>query len=377
MKVICSKNDLASGVQTVYKAVSTKSTIPTLSGILMQTTDKGLKLVAYDMELGIETFIPATIEKTGSLVFPAKYLSDIVRKMPPADIEFDFDEITYSVNIKSDNINFNVKVMSSDEFPKMPDMIVLNSVSIKEKELKKMIKKTAIAASNDDNRTYLTGIYNSISSNMFTMVATDSFRLSCRDIEFQSNIENEISMIVPVKTLLEIERNLLEDGQRDIQIGVTDRHCILKIEDTTYISRLLEGQFPNYKKVFPQNIQSRIKVEKSLLYSSVERVSLMCKDDLSAIKFTYKAEEGENNGFLTIIANTPEIGQAKENILVSVEGNVSVNIALRAKYLKDVLRIIDGDNIIIGYTSNKGAIEIKDLDDQNYTYLVMPVTSVS
>ena len=172
MKIICAKNDLASGVQTVYKAVSAKATIPTLSGIMIQTTEKGLRLVAYDMELGIETFIPANIEKQGSFVFPARYLSEIVRKMPPADIELDFDESLCSVNIKSDKIDFNVKVMSAEEFPKMPDMTANNSWTMKEKEFKKMVKKTAIAASNDDNRTYLTGIYNLITPQMFTMVAT-------------------------------------------------------------------------------------------------------------------------------------------------------------------------------------------------------------
>ena len=377
MKIICAKNDLASGVQTVYKAVSAKATIPTLSGIMIQTTEKGLRLVAYDMELGIETFIPANIERQGSFVFPARYLSEIVRKIPPADIELDFDESLCSVNIKSDKIDFNVKVMSAEEFPKMPDMTANNSWTMKEKEFKKMVKKTAIAASNDDNRTYLTGIYNLITPQMFTMVATDSFRLACREIEFSSGIESDRSMIVPAKTLLEIERNLSEDGERDIEVGVTERHSIIKIGDTTYISRLLEGQFPNYKKVFPQNIQARITVDKNVLFSSVERVSLMCKDDLSAIKCVYNGQEGETSGFLTITANTPEVGQAKEDILVSIDGNVSVNIALRARYLKDVLKVIDGENIVIGYTNNKGAIEIKDVDDPSYTYLVMPVTSVS
>ena len=378
MKIVCSKSALTVGVQTVYRAVSSKANIQALSGILMETTTKGLRLVAYDMELGIETFVPVVVEREGSFVFPARYIAEIVRKITHSEVVIDFNEADMSVKVVSGSVDFDIKVMSAKDFPNLPDIASAQAWSLKEAEMKKMIKKTsiAVASQTDDSRTVLTGMLLAISPDTLTMVATDSFRLAHREIGFLSGLDNPKSVIIPAKTLIEVERNLSEDAEKELELALTERNVIIKLGVTTYISRILEGQFPNYKQVFQQNIPVHISMDKNLFLSSVERVSLLCTDDLSSIKFVYTGEEGSSSGFITITANTPEVGQAKEDIAVSIEGHADVTVALRARYIKDVLKIAEGDDVTINFVSARHAMEIKDNNDENYTYLVMPVTSV-
>jgi DNA polymerase-3 subunit beta len=377
LKISCSKAALVTGVQTVYKAVSPKATIPVLSGILVETCPEGLRLVAYDLDLGIETFVPVTVEREGSLVFPARYLSEITRKLPHSEVQMEYREDTKSVEILSDRISFNIKTMPADEFPSLPEISLSNAWSISEQDLRAMIRRTAIAAAMEDTRAFLTGVYVLMEPGKLTMVATDTFRLAHKTMDFPSPFAETKSVIIPAKTLLEVERNLMVDGEREVEMALTERHAMIKVGATTFVTRLLEGQFPNYKQVFPQNIPARVTLDRNQLLSSIDRVSLMCKDDLSAVKMVYTGDEGSSSGFLTISANTPEVGQATEDIPVSMQGYADITVALRARYLRDVLRVLEGEEVSLGYTSFKHPIEVKDETDPNFTYLVMPVTSAT
>lgn len=359
----------------MYKAVSQKPPLPVLSGILIETTADGARMVGYDLDLGIETFIPVVVERDGSFVFPARYLSEITRKLPHSEVTLEYHEDTRSVEITSDRTNFTVKTMPSEDFPALPEISLLNAWSMNESDLRTMIRKTAIACAVDDSRTFLTGIYTVIDQGAFTMVATDTFRLAHRRMGFGAADGSTRSAIIPGRMLTEVEKSLNQDGDREVETAVTDRHAMIRIGHTTYISRLLEGKFPNYRQVFPESVAARIMVDRNLLLASIERVSLMCKDDLSAVRISYSGEAGNSAGFLTITANTPEIGQAREDIPVSMEGHADFSIALRAKYLRDVLRVLEGDEVSMGYTTQKHPIEVKDLSDADYTYLVMPVTA--
>ncbi|MEA4882773.1 MAG: DNA polymerase III subunit beta [Clostridia bacterium] len=377
MKVSCSKVALLSGVQTVLKAVSPKATIPVLSGILMETCSQGLRLVAYDLDLGIETYIPVTIEREGAMVLPARYLADITRRLPHTEVVLEYREDVRAVEITSDRANFSVKTMPAEEFPALPEISAAESWSLPEGEFKTMIRKVSPAAAADDNRALMKGVYTLFERELITMVATDSFRLAHRTMPASIPVDSGVGVIVPSKTLIEVEKNLNADGDRQVAVSVTQRHAMFRTGSTTYVTRLLEGQFPNYKQVFPQSIPARIMCDRLQLLESIDRVSLLCKDELSAIKMVYTGDEGMASGFLTISANTPEIGEATEDIPVSMVGHADVTVALRARYLRDVLRVLDGNDVSLGYISFKHPMVVKDDTDPSYTYLVMPVTSLS
>ncbi len=375
MKIACSKAALVNGIHAVYRAVSPKPAMPVLSGILMETCSKGLRLVAYDLDLGIETFIPVTIEQDGVAVMPAKYLADITRRLPHSEVSITYREDVRAAEITSDRASFTVKTMPAHDFPSLPEIAASHTWVLPETGLKTMIRRTMPAAAADDSRAVLTGICTTLERDNLTMTTTDSFRLAHRTMAIEGGLDSTVSAVIPVKAMSEVEKNLAADGDRMASLAITDRYAMVQVGSTTYITRLLEGQFPNVRQVFPQNIPARITCDRLQLLDSIERVSIMCKDELSAIRMSYSGDEGMASGYLTISATTPDAGEAVEDIPVSLEGHASLQVAMRARYLRDVLRVLDGEEVTLGYTSFKHPIEVKDPSDPDYTYLLMPVTS--
>jgi len=374
VKVSCSKTALVSGVRTVYKAVSQKATNLVLSGILVETTADGLRLVAYDLDLGIETFIPVQVEREGSFVFPAKQFADITGNLPHSEVILDYSESAGSVDVISGRTHFSVKTMPAKNFPELPELVAGKTWSMSEPELRKMIRKTAIATSTDTNRSYLMGISVEADEDGVSMVATDSFRLAYRNVEYSTGLTGKIVSIVPARMLREVERNLSADGTREVEICITDRHSFVKFGNTRYITRLLEGQFPDYRKIFPENLSTRITTDTNSFLSAIGRVSVMCKDDLSAIKMSYTGGELDSPGFLTIKVVTPELGEAVEDLPVSLQGNAEMVVSIRAKYLKEVLQVLESDDVEIGFNSGRSPVCVKETDKEDYLYLVMPIT---
>lgn len=375
MRIACSKAALVNGIHAVYRAVSAKPAMPVLSGILMETCSKGLRLVAYDLDLGIETFIPVTIEQDGQMVMPARYMADITRRLPHSEVSITYREDMRAADIVSDRASFTVKTMPASDFPSLPEIAASHTWVIPEAALKTMIKRTMPAAAADDSRAVLTGICTTLQRDSVSMLATDSFRLAYRTMPIEGGIDATTTAVIPVKALSEVEKNLAADGERMASLAITDSYAMVQVGPTTYITRLLEGQFPNVKQVFPQNIPARITCDRLQLLDSIERVSIMCKDELSAVRMAYSGDEGMASGYLTISAVTPDAGEAVEDIPVSLQGHANVQVAMRARYLRDVLRVLDGEEVTLGYTSFKHPIEVKDPSDPDYTYLLMPVTS--
>lgn len=375
MKISCSKAALVNGIQAVYRAVAAKPAMAVLSGILMETTSQGLRIVAYDLYLGIETFIPVTIERDGAMVLPARYISDITRRLPHAEVSITYREDIHAAEIVSERSSFTVKTMPAAEYPALPEIAASHTWMIPETGLKTMIRRTLPAAATDDSRAVLTGLSITLERDRLMMIATDSFRLAHRVMALEGGLEETASAVIPAKAMAEIERNLSAEGDRLVSLALTDKYAMVQVGPTTYITRLLEGQFPNVKQVFPQNIPTKITCDRLQLLESVDRVSIMCKDELSAVRMSYTGDQGMASGFLTISAVTPEAGHAVEDIPVSLQGAADVQVAMRARYIRDVLRVLDGEEVTLGYTSFRHPVEVKDPSDTDYTYLLMPVTS--
>jgi len=203
--------------------------------------------------------------------------------------------------------------MPAHDFPSLPEIAASHTWVLPETGLKTMIRRTMPAAAADDSRAVLTGICTTLERDNLTMTTTDSFRLAHRTMAIEGGLDSTVSAVIPVKAMSEVEKNLAADGDRMASLAITDRYAMVQVGSTTYITRLLEGQFPNVRQVFPQNIPARITCDRLQLLDSIERVSIMCKDELSAIRMSYSGDEGMASGYLTISATTPDAGEAVED----------------------------------------------------------------
>ena len=367
MKIICKQKALTSSINIVQKAVSTKTTLPVLKGILLETEGDSLKLVSTDLELGIENTIDANIIRPGSVVISSKILGEIIRKLPDAEVEIDVDMENNAV-IRCENSEFTLVGQSSLEFPELPEVEKDNKYSIPQDLLKNMIKQTTFAAALDETRPILTGVLMEIKEETISMVALDGYRLALRQGHIKALTNNKA--VIPGKTLNEIYKILLEEDNNNVEIYFTDKQVLFHMENTRVISRLLEGEFINYKQIIPNDYKSRVKVNTRSLSDSIERASLLAKEGKNnLIKFSIKDEK------MTISSNS-EIGKVFESVFIELEGE-DIEIGFNSKYFLDALRIIDSEELFLDFTTNVSPCILKPADNNNYTYLVLPVRIVN
>lgn len=363
MKFICSQKQLASAINTVQKAVSAKTTLPILKGILLETLGQKLKLVGTDLEIGIEQTIDAEILSEGSIVISSKILGDMIRKLPDAEVEFQIDQ-DYNTVIRCENSEFTLIGQPAVEFPELPVVEEEYSYQISQDLFKNMIRQTVFATALDETRPILTGVLMEIAESNMNMVALDGYRLAFRQGTIKSH-ENS-KAVIPGKTLSEIYRIISDEDTADVEIFFTDKHVLFQLKDIKVISRLLEGEFINYKQILPKEYKSRVKVNTRNLLDSMERASLLAKEGKNnLVKFSIKDER------MTITSNA-EIGRVHETLNIELEGQ-DLDIGFNSKYFLDVLKIIDSEEIYLEFITNVSPCIVKPTDTQNYTYLILPV----
>ncbi len=363
MKIICKQKSLATGINIVQKAVSSKTTLPVLKGILLETNGDQLKLVGTDLELGIENSIEANIINPGSIVISSRILGDIVRKLPDSDVEIEVGNDNTTL-IRCENSEFTLVGQSALEFPELPEVEKDYKYGIPQDLLKNMIKQTTFATAIDETRPILTGVLMEIKDETISMVALDGYRLALRQGSIKSIGSTKV--VIPGKTLNEVYKILLEEDNKDIEIYFTDKQVLFDMENTRVISRLLEGEFINYKQIIPKNFKSRVKVNTRSLWDSIERASLLAKEGKNnLIKFSVKDEK------MTISSNS-EIGKVFESIIIELEGD-DIEIGFNSKYFLDALKIIDSEELYLDFTTSVSPCILKPTDNNNYTYLVLPV----
>jgi len=368
MRFSASKDNLSYGVQVVQRAVSAKNPRPVLSGILLKAGNGHLTFTATDLELGIECVIPVTIEREGGIVLPAKYLGEIVRRLPDLKINVDVKE-NNSTMIKYGDSVFDLLGLPPEDFPILPSIESESTLIIKQGEFKEMIKQVGFATSSDDNRPVFTGILMKIDEGTMKLVATDTHRLAFRQGVIENGASQEYkTVIVPGKTLNELNRIMSGDDE-DLKIAFGDNQAVFEMKGIKLISRLIEGQFPNYKQVIPQGCKTKIKVRTKHLLEATERASLLAKEGANVVKFTISKEQ------LVINSNSPEIGKIEEQLPVEMEGE-ETQIAFNSKYLIDVLRVIDAEDILLELTGSLSPGIIKPFDEDNYIYLILPIRVV-
>ena len=366
MKFSCSQQNLTKALNTVSKAVTTRTTIPILKGILLKVTEDGkLTMAASDLDLGIEKNLDVDDFEPGEIVVQAKLFSDIIRKLPNSEVSINL--IGENVFIKCASSEFNIIGLASDEFPNINiEIDEKEKIAFDKETLKEMIRKTSFAASIDETRGVITGVLVQMKERNLNMVALDGFRMAVTR-ENIINKENH-NIIIPAKNLNEISKIISENEEniQDVELYISDKRVVFIIEDAMVVLRLLEGEFVDYDNILPKESKCRVVVNRSDLLESIERASLLAKvGKNNLIKLDIKGNTME-------ITSKSEEGNVKEEVIISRQGDELV-IGFNSKYMIDALKAIDDEEISMNFNTSISPCLIKPLAGDAYEYLVLPV----
>ena len=364
MKFICSQQDLSAACQTVLKAVSSKSTIPALEGILIKAESGKIFLTGYDLEMGISTVIDANIEEEGKIILNAKMLSEIVRRMPSEIINITADE-RQMCYIKSGESEFSLIGTDAEEYPSLPDVENGTEINIDTDVLIQMVKQTVYACSVDENiRPVLTGVKFEIGEGELKMIAVDGFRLAIRKEKIKYNGE-KIDFVVPAKTLNEIIR-IVNEKDEQISIYLGKRHIVFHVGTYKIISRLLEGEFLNYSASIKGSNTTQVIVSAASFLESIERTAVVITDRIkNPVRCIFSGDE------INITCITSNV-RVNDKIRASVLGD-KAEISFNSRFLIDALKNTDCDEIKISLGKDKEPIRITPVDSDKFLFLIMPV----
>lgn len=363
MKFTCMQNNFLNVILTVQKAVSTRTNTPILEGILLETEKDVLKLVGTNLEFGIESYMEANILQEGSVVIPSRLMSEVVRKFPEAEIEVKVSE-NNTVKFTCLNSTVTLQGFAPDEFPSLPEISEKEFIEINKMLLSNMIRETIFAVAVDEARPILTGALLEVEGKNISMVCLDGYRLAHRKGMIETAHEN-LKVIIPGKTLSEVSK-IIDDDDKQISIIVSDRHVLFDLGYTRIISRVLEGEYINYKQIIPEGYKTRVKADTKILESSIDRASLIAREGKNnLIKLSLQDQK-------MIITSNSESGQVYEEIPILLEGK-DLEIAFNARYFMDMLKVIEDQEICLDFTTSVSPCVVRPLKGSNFTYLLLPV----
>lgn len=362
MKISVLRTDLAEAVSVVSRAVSSKASIPALEGILIKAYGSKITISGYDLEIGINTSIDATVSDQGEIVVSAKYFSEIVRKLPEEVVCIETDDrmITY---ITSGHADYQIVGMNSAEYPDLPKFEENEGFEVKGEILKEMIRQTVYAVSDNNSKPIYTGSLFEIENKLFKIVAIDGYRMAIR----QENVDSEVNsqFVVPGKTQQEVLK-IIGNDEENVYISVGQRNIMFKIGEYSVISRLIEGTFLDYNSTIPKTSKTDVVVNTRLLINAVDRMSLLNGDKLqSPVRCIFAGEEIR-------LSCTSAIGKANDVISAPVNGD-DVEIGFNNRYLLDALRNIDADEVKITLNGGLSPMIIKPLKGDSFVSLVVPM----
>ena len=367
MKFVCYKDKIIKALNSVVKGVASKTTMPILEGILIQTNDNEIKLTTYDLELGIEYTMQCEVIEQGSTVVNATMFTEIIRKLPDTEINISVNENNL-LTIECEGSLYKLATMNPDEFPELPKIEVENSIELEQNTLKNMIRKTIFAVSTEENRPIFTGCLFEIANNKLNVVAVDGFRLAWKS-KFLQNKVNNFSAVIPGRTLNEINKILIDSFDM-IKIGVAKNQVLFEMENCKIVTRLLDGEFLNYSSVIPENWETRIRVDRKNIQDCFERISLISASAIEKEK-KYPVKVCVDIGKV-IISCTNQTGDAKEEIYCATEGQ-NLEAGFNPKYFLDALRAIDDPEIYVDFGTSISPCIIRPIDDGDYIYMILPI----
>lgn len=375
MKFNILRDRLLEGLNDVMKAVSSKTTIPILTGIKIDVTNEGMRLTGSDADITIQTFIPVEedgqeiihVAETGSIVVQARMFNEIVRKLPTNEVEI---QVTAGLqtHIRSGKSVFHLIGSDAAEYPLLPELTEDQQFTIPADLLKTIIRETVFAVATSESRPVLTGVNWKIKNDALICVATDSHRLARRKVNLEDLPEVEHSVVIPGKSLNELNK-VLEDSTNLVQIVITSQQVLFKTGEVLFFSRLLEGNYPDTSRLIPEEYQTNITINGKALLQAIDRASLVARGDRNNV-VRFEILDGQS---VEVSSNSPEIGKVQEEIPVEQLEGESLKISFSAKYMMEALKAIDGQDVVIQFTGAMRPFILRSVHDDAILQLILPV----
>lgn len=363
MHIICDKSKLIEGMNIVMKAIPGKTTMMILECVVIEVKDNQIKLIANDLQLGIETLIDGEIKQEGSVAVGAKVFFEIIRKLPSDNVSITVDE-EYHMNISCGKAKFNIMTKATDEFPYLPNIVKDKNVNISQFTLKDIIRQTVFSISDNENAKVMTGELFEIHDSELKVVSLDGHRISIRKIKLNQSYD-DVSVIIPGKTLIEISKIINGGMDDEVSIFFTDKHVLFEFEDTIVLSRLIEGEYYKIDKMLSTDYETKVTVNKREMLECIDRSTLLLKEsDKKPVIIDVQDD------YMKFAMNSA-IGSMDEDIDASKEGK-DILIGFNPRFLMDALRVIDEDEITMYMINPKAPCFIRD-QEETYIYLILPV----
>ncbi len=372
MKLSVMQENLARGLSVVSRAVSTRSTLPVLANVLLKTEDAGLKLTATNLEIGITYWVPGKIETDGATTVPARLLTDLVGSLPAGervDLDLQAGDI---LNLRSGRFETHIKGIDADEFPAIQTAGERPTTRIAQNVLRRALAETTFAAASDEARPILTGVLARFEGDQLTLAAADNYRIAVRTIPVLDAVP-ETSVVIPARALNELARILTDsDDPVDVILAGGRNQVLFHLEGVDLVSRLIDGQFPNYQQVMPQSHTTRAVLDREELLRAVRPAALIAHESANIVKLQIG---GDSDTGITVSANA-EVGDHVGAVEAAVDGD-GTTIAFNARYLADVLTNVDADQFALELNGPLSPGVFKPVGDERYVHVVMPVRTTS
>jgi DNA polymerase III subunit beta len=361
LRITVSKDELVSALGVVSRAVSARTSVQILSGILVEAQGSELRLAATDMELSLRATASAQIEGDGAIVLPGKTFADIARLLPVGDVSIEHKPAESVVHVTAGSASYTLHTYNPEDFPRLHELDTVQTFTVDRESLLETIHRVARAASRDESRPVLTGILVSFTGGKLVMAATDSYRLAVKETELDGTTP-ELEAIVPSRALQELAR--IASSGDNVDVGVHENQVVFATDGVWLTTRRIDGQFPNYRQLLPEQFEHELTVPRVELLEVVRRASVMIQ---RATPLQLRFAEGE----LTVIARTQDVGESQESMPVAFSGE-TLEIGFNADFLRDGLESMDGDDVRLKLISPLRPAVIQGEGD-DFTYLVMPI----
>jgi len=361
MKFKVNKEVLLEGLQRVQSVVSSRTTLPILSNVLVRAEDDTVWLTTTDLEVSVRTGVDAEITGAGNTTLPVRKVYSIFRELSATEIDIEVDEKNNAI-IKAGTSYFKIIGITEEEFPPLPEFSEKRSFTLEQGVFKEMLRNTSYAVSDDETRYILNGVLLSFQEEKLTVVATDGRRLALIEQELEFPKDAEIDLVVPSKSVGELIKNLGDDG--NVLIRASENQIAFEFDRMLIVSKLIQGTYPNFKQVVPSQCEERISIDRDLLFTAVRRVSLLANDASNSVRMTF------SKNLIEITAVTPEVGEARETITVKYTGK-PISIAFNPEFITDPLRNITSDEVYFEMTDDLSPGVLKC--DIPFLYVLMPL----
>lgn len=368
MRFTAAQEALSAGIGAAQRAVSVRTTIPALTGILVEADERGVRLSATDHEIGIQAFVAADVATPGAVVLPARVFGELVRKAPPEDIAVEVDLGNHTATVGWGRSRFTIHGYAAEQYPLLPPFEGRGGFVVDQEALRNLIRRAHFAVSHDETRPQLTGALFIAEAQRARMVATDGFRMAVASMPVADGPADPVEIILPGRALAELGRLAGAQGQ-PARVHVADNQVFFDLGGVRFLSRVLDGPFPNWRSVIPKEFKAGVVVDTRTFLEACDRAALLARDGPAVVRLGLQPEA------LVVTASTPEVGRGYEELAATGEGE-ALEIAFNARFLIEGLRAVDAEAVRFDISGPINPCRLTGVDDDGYLYIVLPVRSV-